>query len=96
MEIKENGAFSTHYKKLDKVDTLGKTREHRIETLNSCVHEPRQNTESPVRSGREIHLEIAVEEAQKMIAQLTHQLDYVQTELDIKIEEVCSLPKVYI
>ena len=40
------------------------------------------------RCGREMHLEAAMEEAQDMMAMLMTQLEYMQTELDIKSEEV--------
>ena len=73
--------FCSHYRPVPR--TLSSKHEHGGAT------QPRvPDGDEVARCGREMHLEAAMEEAQDMMAMLMTQLEYMQTELDIKSEEV--------
>ena len=73
--------FCSHYRPVPR--TLSSQHEHGGAT------QPRvPDGDEVARCGREMHLEAAMEEAQDMMAMLMTQLEYMQTELDIKSEEV--------
>ena len=81
--------FSTHYKQINRAALQESDRRNFNVDPTTCERFDKvKESDEPVRSSREIHLELAVEEAQKVIAELTSRLNYVQTELDIKTEEV--------
>ena len=86
--------FSTHYKRLPPGRTAA-----RCEDDGDDGGRPRgggagaapARAASPVRSGRELHLEVAVDAANRTIEDLSSRLEEMRAELDSKTEEACAL-----
>ena len=87
--------FSTHYKQLPN------RKEEMRDSRSGGAHAPRDHHRHDVgtkggdntvtRSGRELHLEVAVEAAHQTIERLSSRLAYMKGELDSRTEEVCAL-----